>query len=377
MVYNMKNNKRKIILFIILGIIIVLFAVMGTLYEKNEATKNFLDKYIFLKEKHENNLPFIAINGAEEHNIYAFKENIYILKDNNLKIYNKNGSEEGTLEVSVSNPIFQSDGDYLCIVEKNGKKLYVFNNKNILWQKDFENNISDIEINSNGYLAVSLTGTIYKTIIQVFDNKGKDLFTTFISSTYVVDMELSEDNKYLAIAEANFSGIILQSNVKIISIDKAKSGDKDYVEYTFSNKNGDLITNIKYQTKYELSCVFDNHIELINKDVNSTISNFEKEDVLFVDVNNKIIKIIKEQDKIYLQILNNSGLFKNYEVKEPKSMYISNEIIALNLGSEVLFYNNSGWLIKKYYASQEINNIVLCDGLAGIVYNEKIELISL
>ena len=354
-----------------------MFAVMGTLYEKNEATKNFLDKYIFLKEKHENNLPFIAINGAEEHNIYAFKENIYILKDNNLKIYNKNGSEEGTLEVSVSNPIFQSDGDYLCIVEKNGKKLYVFNNKNILWQKDFENNISDIEINSNGYLAVSLTGTIYKTIIQVFDNKGKDLFTTFISSTYVVDMELSEDNKYLAIAEANFSGIILQSNVKIISIDKAKSGDKDYVEYTFSNKNGDLITNIKYQTKYELSCVFDNHIELINKDVNSTISNFEKEDVLFVDVNNKIIKIIKEQDKIYLQILNNSGLFKNYEVKEPKSMYISNEIIALNLGSEVLFYNNSGWLIKKYYASQEINNIVLCDGLAGIVYNEKIELISL
>lgn len=371
------KNKRKIIIFIIIGLLIILFAVLGTLYEKNELARNFLDKYVFLKEKHENNLPFISINGAEEQNIYAFKENIYILKDNILKIYNKNGSEEETVEIPISNPIFQSNGDYLCIAEKNGKKLYVLNNKNILWQKDLENNISDIEINSNGYLAVSLTGTIYKTIIQIFDNKGKDLFTTFISSTYVVDMELSEDNKYLAIAEVNFSGIILQSNVKIISIDKAKSGDKDYVEHKYFNKNGDLITNLKYQIKNELSCIFDNHIELIKKDSNSTISNFENEDVLFVDVNNKIIKIIKKQDKIYLQILNSSGTFKNYEVREPKSMYTSNETIALNLGSEVLFYNNSGWLIKKYYASQEINNIVLCDGLAGIVYNQKIELISL
>lgn len=373
----MKKNKRKIITFITMGIILILFAVVGTLYEKNEKTKNFLDKYIFLKEKHENNLPYIKINGAEELNFLAFKGKIYILKDNKLKIYNQYGNEEKALDIAVSNPIFQSDGDYLCIAEKNGKKLYVLYNENILWQKDLENDISDIEINSSGYLAVTLTGKIYKTIIQTFDNKGTELFKTFISSTYIIDIELSEDNKYLAIAEVNFSGILVQSNIKIVSIDKAKNGESDYIIYTYSGESGDLIVKLKYQNRNELTSIFDNHIELIKNNTTSTISNFEDEDVLFVDTNNKIIKIIKEKGKAYLQIANNSGAFRTYEVQEPKSICTSDNTVTLNLGSQVLFYNNSGWLIKKYYASHEINNIVLCDGLAGIIYNDKIELISL
>ena len=373
----MKNNKRKIITFIVLGVILLLFAVGGTLYENNEQTRNFLDKYIFLKEKHENNLPVIPINEGENLNVYAFKNNILILKDNILTIYNQNGNEEGKLDVAISNPIFASDGDYLCIAEKDGKNVYVISNRNILWKKDLENNISNVTINSNGYVAVSLTGTIYKTIIETFDNKGTELFKTFLSYTYVIDMELSQDNKHLAIAEVNFSGILLQSYVKIISIDKAKNGDNDYIIYTYTSESGDLIVGIEYQTRNELTCIFDNHIECIKNETNNLLSSFENEDVLFVDANNKVIKVIKEDSKTYLQIVNPSGSYKNYKIEEPKSICVYDNTIALNLGSEVLFYNNSGWLIKKYYATQEINKIVLCDGLAGIVYNDKIELISL
>ena len=58
-------------------------------------------------------------------------------------------------------------------------------------------------------------------------------------------------------------------------------------------------------------------------------------------------------------------------------MCVSDNAIALNLGNEILFYNNSGWLTKRYYADQEVNKIVLCDDVAGIIYNEKIELVSL
>ena len=373
----MKNNKRKMITFIVIGIVLVLFAVVGTLYEKNEKTRNFLDKYVFFKEKYENNLPYIAINGGENLNVFAFKGNILTLKDNILKIYNQNGNEEGTLDIEISNPIFKGNGDYLCIAEKDGKKIYAISNKNILWKKELENNISDVTINSNGYVAVSLTGTIYKTIIQTFDNKGTELFTTFLSSTYAIDMDLSPDNKYLAIAEANFSGILLQSNIKIISIDKAKNGENDYIINTYAGQSGDLIVNIKYQNRSELACVFDNHIEVIKNGTNSTISNFEDAQVLFVDTNSKIVRIIQNEGKTYLQFMSTSGTVRNYEIEEPKNMAISEGMVALNMGSEILFYNNNGWLVKKYYGVQEINKIVISDGIVGIVYNDKIELVSL
>ena len=145
------------------------------------------------------------------------------------------------------------------------------------------------------------------------------------------------------------------------------------------NTNGDLIVKIKYQNKDELICVYDNHIETIKDGVSSNISDFSQEETLFADLNNKIVKIIKINSQIYLEVINNSQAqnVKEYEISEPKKIYVSDNVIAINLGSEVLFYNNSGWLIKRYNANQEINKIVVCDNLAGIVYNDKIELVSL
>ena len=58
-------------------------------------------------------------------------------------------------------------------------------------------------------------------------------------------------------------------------------------------------------------------------------------------------------------------------------IYTNGNIIALNLGTEVEFINTGGWLVKRYVANQEITNVVLSQNLAGIVYRDKIELVSL
>lgn len=369
-------NRKKLITLIVIVALAILILIAGIVYEKNISFRIFLDKYVFFKEKYENNLPKIAITSSSDINTYAYKGNVLILKNNLLTAYNSNGNEEYKLDIEISNPIFESAGDYLCIGEKNGNKLYMISNKRIEWQKDLEGNITDITVNSNGYLAVATTGSIYKAVVETYDNGGNLLFTDFVSSTYVIDMSISPDNRNLAIAEANFSGIMIQSNIKIISIEKAKNGDTGSIEHKQTNINGDLIVNIKYLNKNELACIYDNHIELIKDNSSINISDFSQEDTLFADLNNKIIKIIKRDSKIYLKVITNSEHMKEYEISEPKEIFVSDEVVAINLGSEVLFYNNSGWLIKRYYASQEINKIVLDDGLAGIVYNDKIELVS-
>lgn len=370
--YNGRNlNKKKLVKLIIAIILLILITAIGILYENNNDVKNFLDKYVFLKEKYENDLPKIPITSANGINTYAYKGIILILDNNKLTAYNANGHEEYSLDIEIANPIFKSAGDYLSIGEKNGKKIYVISDKNIIWQKDLEGNICDLTINSNGYLAVAITGTLYRTIVQTFDNKGEEQFKNFLSSTYVIDMNISPDNKYLAIAETNFSGIMIQSNIKIVSMEKAE------IEHNLTNIEGDLIVNIKYQSKDELACVFDNHIEIIKDGANSSISDFSQEETLFTELNNKIIKIIKRDSQIYLKVLTNAENAKEYEISEPKEIYVSDDVVAINLGSEVLFYNNLGWLIKSYYATQEINRIVLSNNLAGIVYNDKIELVSL
>lgn len=51
--------------------------------------------------------------------------------------------------------------------------------------------------------------------------------------------------------------------------------------------------------------------------------------------------------------------------------------IALNLGSQIDFINTNGWLIKKYVSEKEVKDIVLAEGIAGIVYKNKVEIANL
>ena len=150
-------NKKKVIKVVIIILVILLFITMGILYAKNNNVRNFFDKYIFRKEVKEENLPTIELEGVKETNVYAYKNYIVIIDDNLIKMYNKSAKEECSLHAQISNPIFESNGDYLCIAEKGGQKLYLIKDKNLVWQKDIEGNISSVNVNSNGYVSITIS----------------------------------------------------------------------------------------------------------------------------------------------------------------------------------------------------------------------------
>ena len=60
-----------------------------------------------------------------------------------------------------------------------------------------------------------------------------------------------------------------------------------------------------------------------------------------------------------------------------KNAYCYHNIIAVNLGQELEFINTSGWLVKRYTSSQDIQSIAIAEGLAGIIYRDKVEIIHL
>ena len=58
---------------------------------------------------------------------------------------------------------------------------------------------------------------------QHFDSNNLEI----LKSTRVASTSISEDNKYLAIAEIDTSGTIIQSNIKIFSIDDVKNNTEN------------------------------------------------------------------------------------------------------------------------------------------------------
>lgn len=382
-----KVNKKKIAIVIIIVIILITLISMTITYIYNKEARNWIDKNILQKEKKQNNLPSIEIEESDNSNIYAFNKYIGILNKNNFQLYDNTAKKEDKLTIEISKPIFTSNNRYLAIAEEKGQKLYLIEDKDIAWEIEIEGNIAQVTVNKNGYIAVTIVDTLYKTTVAMYDNKGNELFKTFLSSTRVVSTSISEDNKYLAIAEIDTSGTIIQSNIKIISIEEGKNNPDNSIKKIYNGENNDLITNIKYQGKDKLLCMYTDKISLIKTD--ETIENIQEygsRKVAFasIELTNASITVEEKSSGLFtadsiVNIVDSDNKSASLYTAESvtKEIYTANNIIALNLGAEVEFINTSGWLVKKYIAEQEITSIVLSNSIAGIIYRDKIEIITL
>lgn len=383
---NKKINAKKIILSIVISILVVAIIVMVALYITNNEFRNWIDIEIFRKEISQDGVTTIELDEGESSNIYAFNKYIGILSKNKLYFYGSSGEEVTNLEVQISNPLFDSANRFLAIGESNGQKIYVIEDKEIAWESEVEGNISKVYVNKNGYVAVIMTGMSYKSGVQVFDPEGNSLFISFLSSTIAVDVAISNDNKYLAIAEVDTSGTIIQSNIRMISVEKAKTDPSNSVENNYKSEQNKLIVNIDYQDKDRIVCMYTDTINIIENGQESVI--FDNKDKRItaqsIDLRNYFATIQEESSGIFsansvINIVNvDNKDVQNYTVETSvKEMYTKGDIIALNLGTEVEFINTGGWLVKRYIANQEVSNVTISDNIAGIIYRDKVEIINL
>lgn len=381
-----KINKKKIII-IILTIFIIILAVSGVLvYSKNKDIRDWIDKNILRKEIMQDKATTIELKEEQNENIYAFNRYIGILNKNQFSIYGNSGNEEKKLEIQISNPIFNTANRFLVIAEKKGQKIYLITDKDLTWEANVEGNISQIHVNKNGYVAVVIVDTSYKTIIAMYNPQGKEMFKTYLSSTRTADVAISNDNKYLAIAEVDTSGTIIQSNVKIISVEKASSDPTNSLENTIKGESNKLITNLKYQDKDKLVCMYTDSIQVIENGQSKVLVDNKDKKVIFqsIEITNNIISIEEKSSGLFtadsvVSIINvDNNNKKDYTAESvTKEIYTYGNIIALNLGTEIEFINTEGWLVKRYIANQEITNVVVSENIAGIIYRDKIEIINL
>lgn len=386
---NKKLNKKKVLITISIITIIIIMIIIASIYITNTEFRNFIDTNVFNKNITENNATVIQIEKEKNPYFYAYDKYIVKLEENTLTRITSSGKEDEKIKVEISNPIFKSNGKNIVIAEKNKHRIYYIFDKQIVWQKKLDGNISRVSINRNGYVSVILTGTTYKSVIVVFDREGKELFRMFLANNTAIDSTISEDNKYMSFAEINTSGTIIKSYIKTISIEKAIQKPDESIIYTHEGENDAIVINIKYQDKNTLVVLYNDKIDTIKNDKINTITRIDnkEEKVSFsnIELNNCVYRDLEKTAAFFnssstIEMINTITNKKNIYLIDAiaKNIYSNENVIAVNLGTEVHFINtNNGWLIKKYNSKKEIKNIVISDKVAGIIYHDKIELIDL
>ena len=378
-------NIRKIIITGIVVVLILAVVIIFSLYIAEEGFRKWVDINVLRKDISSESVATIDLNVDKNNQIVCYNKYIGILNEKNLKLYNQSGENITDISVNINTAIFSTNDKYLAIAEKNGQELCVISDKTYSWSQKVDGEILQIYINKNGYVVLVTTDTTYKSIITVYDNNGKQLMRSFLSSTRVVDISMSNDNKYVAYAEIDTSGTLIKSSVKIISIEKAQSNSAESTVYTKDAENSKMIIKIQYQEKGELVCVYDDSINIV-KDGQEQELIKKDDETTFISGNlgNSIAYIKEEQRGVFdssstLNIVNSSNnqTYKYNFDEIAKEMYTNGNVIGINIGTEIYFVSTNGMLIKKYTSNQEITNVMITNNIAIIIYKDRIEIINL
>lgn len=381
-----KLNKKKVIIVSVIILIIIGIIVTISLYISEKEFREWIDVYILRKNITEEDISIINLNIDKNNQIHVYNKYIAILNDKSVKIYNNYGEEVANIDVNINTALFDSSDKYLAIAENKGNEVSLIYDKTYLWSTTLEGEILQIHVNQNGYVAVITTDTTYKSIINLYDSSGKQLFRRYFASTRIIDASISKDNKYIVVGELDSSGALVQSNVEIISIENAQNDTENTIIYTYGADSGNLITNVEYQAKGQIACMYDNSISIINNEENTELINLDEKDITFasVELNNSAIYVREETAGLFktnseINILNTqNGQSTIYTLEDiAKEVYTKGDIIAINVGTELYFINVNGWLIKKYTENQEITNVMFSSDLAAIVYKDKVIIIDL
>ena len=380
---KLRIKKKLTISFII--ILIISIILLFSLYVAEENFRKWIDVNILKKDITSEDISSIDLDVEKNNQIFCYSKYICILNDKNLVLYNSSGENVSDISVNINTALFASNGKYLAIAEKQGQEFCIISDKSYLWNEKVDGEILEIYINKNGYVGLITTDTTYKSIITIYDPDGKQILKNYLSSTRVTDISISNDNQYLAFAEIDTSGTLIQSKVHIISIEKAKTNAEQALVYLTEASTSKMIIKIQYQENNELICIYDDSIMTI-KDNQETELLPVDDSITFMsgNINNSVAYIKEEASGIFqsnssLNIINTSNKQTyTYEFDElTKEMYTYGNIIGINIGTEIYFINTSANLIKRYTSKQEITNVLLSNNLAIIIYKDKIEIVDL
>lgn len=381
-----KINTKKVILVAIIALIIITAITLIIVYCNSASFRRWADKNVLRKEIKQGKTVSIEFNGETDSNMYAFDKYIVVLENKELKIYDTVGVEIAKITTEINNPIFNTAGKYLVVAEENGENLYLLSGKKLLWETKIEGKITQVQVNENGYVGIVISDVSYKNIINIYDLNGKSLFKTYVATNKVIDISLSKNNQYLAIAELDISGVMLQSSIRIISIEKARTDPANSIINTYYAEVGKLIMNIEYQNKDRLICSYSDEIVMIENNNINSIKKLENPKLTYasIELKNNIMTVEESETEehislssVYITNISNNKT-KKYETEEiAKAVDTYENVIALNFGTELHIINTNGWLMKKYISNQEINKIIMSNKVVGIIYRDKIEIVEL
>lgn len=372
-----KSLFKCILIAVIIGLVIAFSVIdtgfIGDIKDKVSSFFKKEDNITFdsrIGNTFDHSSKMVPFENASTSQISWSKSGLVVAKSNYLALFDKSGNTLWDTNTSVINPILRTEGDFVLLAEKQGKRICLFKDKKLLFSKEAPNDILTAQLSSNGDIVLVTKKEFYKNAICVYNEKGEQVFSWSSGTDSIISADISSSSRRVAASLINTDSRV-KSYVMFFDINKTEPYHN--IEFTES---------IVFKTQFigeTLHVVADNRITGIETDgeVLWDLTYTDRQLILTeADEDGNRLTSIEKNNIPSLIVLDSDA-----DTETTINLDVSPDYADIK--DETLIYNNERIVIfgeprklGRYITSMDIRGLkVTSDESFVVVYNNSIEFV--
>lgn len=251
-----KGSLLKPFLIILVVLMLLLLAANAFAGTTISGIGNALTGYVE-KLSSGNGYPY-DISSENLKNVYPSDSNIILLTDVYARTLSPGAKMKLNVQHNYSAPVVDANGSRFIIYDRDSKHYRVVNGKTISDQMEAEGNILTCDMAGNGSFAIASRSEQTASTFTVYDRKFNEVFKWNSSSDHIIDVALTDNGKYVAVAALGAEKGEVYSKVLIFNVKSSEA----LGEFKFS---GTAVADLHFTSRGYLYISGDNMFTIIDK----------------------------------------------------------------------------------------------------------------
>jgi len=326
-----KRDKfiKKLIIVAIVAVVILIFVFTKDIwYPKLDGILTKIPAPSNTAELAEGNFP-LSIEGGADYQLKVLGDNIALVDDSHLFIYNNDGKIANSVQHTFSNPLITTGNKKTLIYDLGGKSFALYSKYKNIYEKTTDDPILLARLGSNDTAAIVVKSDKYPSELMVYDENGKNIFN-YKSISRIMDVTFNSDNSGCYITTIGASGGLIVSKMIYYRF--------DHIDYDDNGSPLPAWESVPIETLALSVRLFGNNNIIVFGDTVCA----------YFDINGNLIKSY-EYERALVDYSSNSSIgamiFRNEERRSAELVTIDSETGAINeksLDYEVLNIQVSG-----------------------------------
>ena len=266
-----KPNILIRILFFLLGTALVLGAV-GLIVFRDQLNIDALKRwfsYRALTLSDSGQAESFRYSGTPNDVFVDLNGDLLVCTGNSINLYSGSGTQDINQSVNMKSPAVDVQGNSAVVYDAGGSELYVFKQRDQVFSLNSNGTLLSAHLNGNGQLVVVSQESGYRGVITIYDSSFSPKTALRLSSSYVMDADLSDDGKTLAVLTIGQTNGTFSSALSLYDL-SSSSGEAIAYDVTPSascSLDSNVILALSFDSEHRIWALGDQGLSVLDQSI--------------------------------------------------------------------------------------------------------------